>query len=72
MQAAHLFTELETILGDRKPGGHLPFELPSSMTAVEVQQGDVADDTANPLFKRGFGLDYPGCWKHGQRGCGHK
>ena len=42
------------------------------MTAVEVQQGDVADDTANPLFKRGFGLDYRGCWKQGQRSCGQK
>lgn len=63
---------LETLLGDRKPGGHLPFELPSSMAAVEAQQGDVADDTADPLFKRGFGLDYRGCWKHGQRGCGRK
>lgn len=63
---------LETILGERKPGGRLPFELPSSMTAVEAQQGDVADDTATALFKRGFGLDYRGCWKQGQRGCSRK
>ncbi|MEU4235790.1 glycoside hydrolase family 3 N-terminal domain-containing protein [Actinoplanes sp. NPDC026619] len=49
---------LETILGERRPGGRLPFELPSSMAAVAAQQADVPDDSAHPLFPRGFGLSY--------------
>jgi beta-glucosidase len=49
---------LSTILGDERPAGELPFELPSSTAEVEAQLGDVADDTANPLFERGFGLTY--------------
>ena len=51
---------LDTIYGDRKPGGRLPFELPSSMAAVQAQYADVPDDTADPLFRRGFGLSYRG------------
>jgi beta-glucosidase len=49
---------LETVLGEREPGGRLPFELPSSMAAVEAQAEDVPDDSADPLFERGFGLSY--------------
>jgi beta-glucosidase len=49
---------LETILGQRKPGGKLPFELPSSQAAVDAQLADVPDDSADPLFPRGFGLRY--------------
>ena len=49
---------LDTILGKRAPGGKLPFELPSSMAAVEAQLGDVPDDSADPLFSHGFGLSY--------------
>ena len=49
---------LRTVLGKARPGGHLPFKLPSSMAEVESQLGDVPDDTANPLFERGFGLAY--------------
>lgn len=49
---------LETILGERRPGGELPFELPSSMAAVEAQAEDVPDDSADPLFEHGFGLSY--------------
>lgn len=55
---------LDTITGQRKPGGRLPFELPSSEAAVAAQQGDVPDDSAQPLFRRGFGLRYGGWW-HG-------
>jgi beta-glucosidase len=46
------------ILGDASPQGRLPFELPSSMDEVAVQFADVPNDTANPLFAYGFGLDY--------------
>lgn len=51
---------LETILGRTAPGGHLPFELPSSMGEVAQQLGDVPDDTANPIFEAGAGLSYRG------------
>lgn len=50
---------LETIFGDRAPGGRLPFELPSSMQAVAAQKADVPDDSAAPLFRRGYGLSHP-------------
>ena len=49
---------LAIITGQAKPQGRLPFELPSSMAAVEAQASDLPHDTANPLFKFGFGLDY--------------
>jgi beta-glucosidase len=55
---------LETIFGERAPGGRLPFELPSSPEAVAAQLGDVPDDSADPLFERGAGLSY----RHGRRG----
>lgn len=58
---------LDTLLGRRAPGGHLPFELPSSEDAVAAQQGDVPDDSAQPLFRRGFGLSYRGGWSHHRR-----
>jgi non-ribosomal peptide synthetase component F len=45
---------LETILGRRRPGGRRPFELPSSQVAVAAQLSDVPDDSAAPLFERGF------------------
>ena len=50
---------LETIFGDNNPTGKLPFEIPSSMEAVENQNPDVADDTENRLFVYGYGLSYP-------------
>ena len=50
---------LETIFGDNNPTGKLPFEIPSSMEAVENQNPDVADDTESPLFVYGYGLSYP-------------
>ena len=49
---------LETLFGERRPGGRLPFELPSSAAAVAAQLSDVPDDSADPLFDRGFGLRY--------------
>ena len=49
---------LDTIMGRAKPEGRLPFELPSSMEEVKAQLPDVPNDTANPLFKYGFGLSY--------------
>lgn len=49
---------LQTVFGERRPGGRLPFELPSSAAAVEAQLGDVPDDSEDPLFDRGSGLRY--------------
>ena len=49
----------ETLFGESKPSGKLPFEIPSSMKEVNEQLEDVPDDTMNPTFKFGFGLTYP-------------
>ena len=48
----------ETLFGESKPTGKLPFEIPSSMKEVSEQLEDVPDDTLNPTFKFGFGLTY--------------
>jgi len=49
---------LEVLLGEAEPEGRLPFELPSSMAAVEAQMSDLPHDSENPLFPIGFGLRY--------------
>jgi beta-glucosidase len=49
---------LDVIFGKAKPGGHLPFELPSSMDAVKNQKEDVPHDSKDPLYKFGSGLSY--------------
>jgi len=49
---------LAVVTGKAKPGGKLPFELPSSMAEVTAQASDVPYDTRNPLFGFGFGLEY--------------
>lgn len=49
---------LDVIFGAFTPTGKLPFELPSSMDAVETQLEDVPHDSENPLFEFGFGLTY--------------
>jgi len=49
---------LDIIFGRFVPTGKLPFELPSSMEAVERQKEDVPYDSVNPLFEFGFGLSY--------------
>jgi len=49
---------LEVLLGEVEPEGRLPFELPSSMAAVEAQKSDLPHDSENPLFPVGFGLRY--------------
>lgn len=47
---------LRAITGQTGFTGRLPFELPSSMAAVEFQREDVPFDSARPLFPHGFGL----------------
>jgi beta-glucosidase len=49
---------LDVIFGKANPGGHLPFELPSSMEAVKNQKEDVPYDSKDPLYKFGSGLSY--------------
>ena len=49
---------LDVVFGRFNPVGKLPFDLPSSMEAVENQLEDVPFDTEDPLFKFGHGLSY--------------
>jgi beta-glucosidase len=49
---------LDVIFGKAKPGGRLPFELPSSMNAVKTQKEDMPYDSKDPLYKFGYGLSY--------------
>ena len=49
---------LDVLTGRERPQGHLPFELPSSDVAVDKQQPDVPNDSENPLYPYGFGLQY--------------
>jgi beta-glucosidase len=48
---------LDVLFGRAKAEGRLPFELPSSMQAVQGQLPDVPGDSADPLFRFGHGLD---------------
>lgn len=48
----------KVLFGEATPQGHLPFELPSSMEAVEEQLTDVPYDSKDPLYAFGFGLSY--------------
>ncbi len=49
---------LDVIFGRHVPNGKLPFEIPSSLDAVEKQKEDVPYDSENPLYSFGFGLTY--------------
>jgi Glycosyl hydrolase family 3 C-terminal domain len=50
---------LRAVTGQASFAGRLPFDLPSSMAAVEAQREDVPHDSANPLYAYGFGLKLP-------------
>lgn len=47
---------LDVLTGAAAPLGRLPFDLPSSMAAVEASREDVPFDTKDPLFRFGHGL----------------
>jgi len=49
---------LDVLVGKARPEGRLPFELPSSMSAVEAQQPDAPHDSQNPLYPISYGLRY--------------
>jgi beta-glucosidase len=44
----------DALTGIVRPEGRLPFELPSSMAAVEKQRPDLSDDSVAPLYPVGF------------------
>ncbi|MCV2395314.1 glycoside hydrolase family 3 C-terminal domain-containing protein [Actinotalea sp. M2MS4P-6] len=48
----------DVLLGADAPQGSLPFDLPSSMEAVERSRSDVPFDTQRPQFRCGHGLRY--------------
>jgi beta-glucosidase len=47
---------LDAFAGREPLTGTLPFDIPSSMAAVEASREDVPFDTAAPLFRSGFGV----------------
>lgn len=47
---------LDVVTGRAQAEGRLPFELPSSMEAVEKQQPALPDDSQQPLYARGAGM----------------
>ena len=47
---------VDVLLGQARARGRLPFDLPSSMAAVEQSRSDVAYDTASPVFRFGDGI----------------
>ena len=49
---------LDILFGKFNPTGKLPYELPSSMAAVQAQKEDLPYDSDNPLFRFGHGLGY--------------
>ncbi|MGW4998539.1 glycoside hydrolase family 3 protein [Streptomyces hydrogenans] len=48
---------LDVVFGHARPEGRLPFELPRSMDAVRAARPDVPDDTEDPVFPYGHGLE---------------
>lgn len=53
---AHPTALLDVLSGAAPARGRLPFDIPSSMAAVEASRPDVPFDTADPLFRFGHGL----------------
>jgi beta-glucosidase len=50
----------DVVFGQTSPQGRLPFDLPSSTRAVEDSRSDMPFDTADPLFRFGDGIGFPG------------
>jgi beta-glucosidase len=48
----------DILTGKAHPAGKLPFELPSSMVAVEAQRPDAPHDSVAPLYPIGYGLSF--------------
>lgn len=54
------------LFGAAEPKGKLPFDIPSSMAAVEASRPDVPFDTAEPTYRFGDGLRFD-AWSPAQR-----
>ncbi|HEX4402558.1 MAG TPA: glycoside hydrolase family 3 N-terminal domain-containing protein [Galbitalea sp.] len=54
------------LFGSGEPKGKLPFDIPSSMAAVEESRPDVPFDTVDPTFRFGDGLRFDD-WTPAQR-----
>ncbi len=50
---------LKVVTGRERAKGRLPFEMPSSMAAVEGQDPAMPDDSIDPLYRFGAGLELP-------------
>lgn len=48
----------EALFGLINPQGRLPIQLPRNMEQVLAQRSDLPGDISDPLFDRGFGLNY--------------
>jgi beta-glucosidase len=48
----------DVLFGKRRAEGKLPFELPSSQSAVDKQLEDLPYDSEDPLYEFGWGLAY--------------
>lgn len=48
---------LDVAFGRARAQGRLPFELPRSMAAVEASRPDVPNDTVDPVFPCGYGIE---------------
>ena len=59
------FLDIVFFQDGNKPEGRLPLAIPSSDTAVEVQFEDVANDSADPTYGAGYGLNYPSIGGYG-------
>ncbi|CEO60090.1 hypothetical protein PMG11_04733 [Penicillium brasilianum] len=55
---SHADAFLDVVLGKFEPEGRLPYDLPSSMEAVQQSRSDTPYDTRDPLFRFGHGLRY--------------
>ncbi|MFT4284024.1 MAG: glycoside hydrolase family 3 N-terminal domain-containing protein [Protaetiibacter sp.] len=53
---------VEILFGAAEPQGRLPFEIPSSMAAVEANLADVPNDTVDPSYPVGHGLRFGAGW----------
>jgi beta-glucosidase len=51
---------LKLLFGEAPFTGHLPFDLPRSMAAVERSKEDLPFDTEDPLFRHGFRIQSTG------------
>lgn len=47
---------VDVAMGNAKPKGRLPFDLPSTAASLESQDPAISDDIVDPLYRTGFGI----------------